>query len=89
MDEREQELFDQFEKDTNHQFLLKLTERMAKFSWLLITVALVLIFLKYKATGYPLLIYSLVILFTSLFLGIYAERVRRRIQQRVDRELGH
>ena len=89
MDEQEQKLFDQFEKDTNHQFLLKLTERMAKFSWLLMTVALVLIFLKFKATGYPLLVYSLVILFTSLMIGIYAERVRRRIQQQVDGEIGH
>lgn len=88
MDEREQDLFRQFEKDTRHRFLLKLTERLAKFSWLLMAIAIALLIGKRNDVGYAVMVISLSMLFISLFLGILAERVRKRIQDRVDRELG-
>jgi Flp pilus assembly protein TadB len=88
MDEQEQALFDRFEKDTNHRFLLKLTENLAKFSWLLVAVAVILVVAKKTGIGYPLLIVALVFLFASFSLGVLADRVRRRIQERVHRELG-
>lgn len=88
MDEQEQDLFDQFEKDTNHRFLMKLTESIAKFSWLLVAVSVILVVAKVNRVGYPLLVVALFFLFASFCFGILADRVRRRIQERVDRELG-
>jgi uncharacterized protein (DUF58 family) len=87
MDEQEQVLFDRFEQDTNHQFLIKLTAGMAKISWLLVAVGIILISAKSTKFGYLILIVALVLLFLSFCVGIGADRVRRRIQKRVDREL--
>jgi len=87
MDEQEQILFDRFEKDTNHQFLMKLTEITAKLSGLLIIVALILFAANISRFGYPVFKGALAFLFITLLFAIAEERVRLRIQNRVNREL--
>ncbi|MGW8247175.1 MAG: hypothetical protein ACWGOV_03615 [Acidiferrobacterales bacterium] len=88
MDEQEQTLFDQFEKDTNHQFIMKLTEISAKISGFSLVGALILLSANSGDIGAQAFRVALVLLFITLLFAVVEEFVRRRIQKRVNRVLG-
>lgn len=87
MDDQENTLFERFEKDTKHQFIMKLTQITARISGLLIVSALILLSLQMDKFGHPVFKTALVSLFITLLCAIAEELVRRRIQKQVNREL--
>lgn len=87
MDEQEQTLFERLEKDTNHKMLMKLTEISAKLTGALMILAMILLYINSDRIGYPVLDAALVSLLVTLLLAISEEWVRRRIQNKVNREL--
>jgi membrane-bound ClpP family serine protease len=87
MDEQEQTLFERLEKDTNHKLLMKLTEISAKISGILMILAMILLYVDIGQFGHPALDAALVSLLITLLLAISEEWVRRRIQNKVNREL--
>ena len=87
MDEQEQTLFERLEKDTNHKMLMKLTEISAKLTGALMILAMILLYINNDRIGYPVLDAALVSLLVTLILAISEEWVRRRIQNKVNREL--
>jgi len=89
MDPKEQEIFDKYERQTNHRKLLRMTESAAKFGWVEMAISFgVLALTDETAAGYILLIIAVCTLVGSLLLGVYADRVRKKIQNMVDTELG-
>lgn len=87
MDEQEQTLFDRLEKDTNHRLLMKLTEISAKLTGILMISAMILLYVDIDRFGYPVLDAALVSLLITLLLAISEEWVRRRIQNKINREI--
>lgn len=88
MEEQEQTLFDQYEKETWHRVLVKSTELLAKVSGLSLIAALILLYADSDKIGYPVLEFALGSLLVTLLFAIAEEVVRRKIQKKVDRELG-
>ena len=86
MDEQEPTRFERLEKDTHHQFLMKSTEALAKVTGVLMIVALALLYANIDRYGYPVLSVALGFLLATLLFAIAEERVRRRIQQKVNRQ---
>lgn len=88
-DNSEKELFRKFEQQTNHQQLLVAVERLAKSGWLTMAIAIgSLLVMGERPVTYMLLGAALLILVVSFAMSVQAERLRRRIQRKVDRELG-
>jgi len=87
MDEQEQTLFERFEKDTNHQFIMKLTEFSARITGLVLVVALILLSVNTGEFGTSVLTLALALLLITLVFAVVEELVRRRIQKRVNREI--
>lgn len=89
MNDQEEILFSRYEQQTNHRQLLKLTELFSRIGWVAVFVSLAVLYVIGDApAGYYLLGAGLLVLVLSFCLGVFADRVRKRIQDKVDAELG-
>lgn len=88
MDVKEQELFDLYERQTSHRRLLKIVESTARFGWVEMAIAFgVLALTDESAAGYTLVVVAVSTLVVSLLIGVYADRVRKKIQAKVDADM--
>jgi len=88
MSDRENFLFERYEQQTSHRALLRTAETLSRIGWFLALLAIgVFYFVGAVPIGYYTLSAALSLLAVSLSIGIVAERIRRKIQAKVDAEL--
>jgi len=85
----EETLFQEIEKETNHQLLMVLTERIARSAWLLLVIGIgIFVFAGESPISYAIVVGALALLGSSFFMGVQADRIRKQIQDEVDKRLG-
>lgn len=87
--EDEKMLFEELEKGTNHQSLMAMTERIARSGWLLLVIGIGFFAIAGESPiAYAILLGAVALLVSSFVMGVQADRLRKQIQDEVDRRLG-